>query len=290
MLRGALWQVSTVLFSAVAGCASPSNDSLEPPTSAGTTTSDQGSTPPPISDPVHPVQKPTTIQWTNCFGAGAFSYGPNALSAPTVPDGWQFSWPINELYYTMFHCERMSIGPFERGPVRGVIEDFSAIDPPSACAEGDYTQSSMIANWWLDDAEIASLLGSLGIPIHYVVISVEPTTVTDAGIHVWRWGTGSQESWMAFETNQALSDGFRRIQRMFWPAENMTAIGVMDLDMRQEFDVATTAIGHLSPPSLYAFAGAPAPFVGASGAVLSELELSATLQYFGDLQCEEPSP
>lgn len=76
------------------------------------------------------------------------------------------------------------------------------------------------------------------------------------------------------------------MERVFW--FNETMVGFMDFDTAGKYHLGTTGIGQLSPPSVYAFSGEPLAYASGSSGPYSKLEMSASLEFFGDFECKEP--
>ena len=238
----------------------------------------------PVSRMLIPGADPLHLAWSECTGAGMLGHGPNDAPGIRVPPGWEDDWPINGLYYLMFECQRMAAGPFERGPVRGVVERYSSANPPEACLEGDFGRPSMLGNWWIDDAEIATHLAGLGMPARPAAITVETEGLPEQGTTTWRWQEeGQEESWVTFLRHGQVPGSIPLSERIFW--FNGTVLGSMDWVEASEYHAGAPATGQLASPSVYTFPGSTTPFATFSGGTMSKLDLSASLSVYGDFEC-----
>jgi hypothetical protein len=230
---------------------------------------------------------PSLFGWTDCIGGSSLSYGPNDVFEAPVPPGWRFDWPINEVYLLVAQCQRMSVGPYERGPVRMVLETYSAASQPQSCLNGTFDRPDMMSNWWIDDKDIAAYLQGLGAPAHYATIDYASQSAGAARVDQWTWHQeGHDDSWVSYPDHGQVPGSIPFLERIFW--FNQTTLGVMDLLQQGHYDAGAVPAGQMSPPSLYAFAGATLPYSAARGGIYYDVELSATLQFFGDFQCKQP--
>src|SRR5882672_5357469 len=84
----------------------------------------------------HPnFTQPPLFELGHCTGfSGATHAYPQTLAPSKAPAGWGEN-AVSFVGLEGFDCHRISIGPFERGPVRIVLDAHTNFSSPSHCAE-----------------------------------------------------------------------------------------------------------------------------------------------------------
>lgn len=216
----------------------------------------------------------------------------HVFEVPTLP-GWEESvTPDGELHYRARTCERVSVGPFERGPVNLFYETHNNRRVPGPCAEGEYANTGVLQTIWLDDAEIADYLRTVYLmPAQFASISL---TKVDAGMTIdFLWTVelpGSESSELVYRHIPDNDYGQREYPsfRYFW-ASAPDAVSYMDTKTETHTvgeEEPTVVEGTLKPPLLYTNLGMER-FVaygggGIDGYVHGEIHL------FKDTQCSDP--
>ena len=235
----------------------------------------------------------------DCYGIGVFTYWP-ARTGPAgseVPPSWEdtpATSPGATSHYSLQlnRCERVSIGPFERGPVTFLVEGHDQADFPADCitSDGHLNGVSVLAAVWVDDEAIADWLSDrYGVPTH--VASFQPINETTAGVRDigWRWSVeGQAESVLHFPL---VSEEHPRIQPTYrWLFHNGTSVTAMDWSDDYhpftDFSLGVHMYGTLESPTVYARMGVT-PFVG-RGDAAEDGAFSVDFKRFGDLECKEP--
>jgi hypothetical protein len=278
--------LAAVLASGCAEDASPRSDDVgaAPSTMTGLPRADGPGTSLPI---------PAQISWNECRGMGAtLSYHGNVfdIDGGHTPPGWEPDVQEDHRYYFMVNrCERVAVGPFERGPVHFLYEAHGGVEPPQACIEfdGGADDVKVLLGLWVDDPEVASYLReSLAMPVIDAAISLE--VVTDPGnksLHHWTWSSGQQPSEIFALRSGPVSGTAKYVERLAW--HNGTAVTLLDLheDKSTADGDAPTAHGTLAPPMAYS-SGVPRPFVGLAG-LWDTSDHHGPITRFGDLECAQ---
>lgn len=291
--RGAFLLAALV---ALAGCTA----SHQPPTTASTssthaTSTSASTTESPTHGPPPPQNAtyPHTIRLSECTGWDAFGEVPTAPSTPALPQGWAappagitFSFSGNE-------CHRISVGPYERGPIHLVLESFGLGTVPDGCVPHNATASlsvDALHALWVDDDQVAAFLKQEfpGLPVYAADIQTSNTTTGALSSHDWSWGEHGKPA----STLHVLDEGNRRPLdvvvgfRFFWfpSASDATFLDFIE----QGRDPASTnrpVYGMLQPPTIYS---ATAPDYAGPGDWFDQGDAAGSFQAFGDLACKQP--
>lgn len=231
--------LSFVAFVVLPGCLGPSNQ--------------------PQPEPDLPDSEPHTIAddrflLSGCEGVATIYDVPQPLMPAGPPNGWEEGNEVAEVHILIYVCERISTGPFERGPIAMMRQYHENVVAPAKCAEGSYDRLRILPHMWFDDPEVASYLNeTYGMPARYAEIKVSDTAVAIAGTTRWTFGLpGLEASYLEIQ-NSTPRDGptGRFIDRLFW--ENLSG-GVSYLefnDKRTSSQYNVHVSGKLYPPIVY---------------------------------------
>ena len=241
----------------------------------------------------NPIPKTNSaLRWNDCVGLGSLFTGP-AATAPTgseVPPGWaQTTGDISSMQINTFHCNRVSIGPFER-PVTGMTESHNKITVPPQCIafNPDIIDVDVLVALWVDDAQVAGYLHSTyGMPVRIAKFDYAADTTTPVEQRTWSWSSDNSTPsrlTMPFVPGSNTPGSFTL--RMMW--HNGTAVSALDYSevstVQNNVD-ALASYGLLQPPMLYART-APFPYVGRADTWTGDI--TGTIYRFGDLECKKP--
>lgn len=292
--------VTTLLLVAiaVAGCSdkrSPPSETSSPtsssaPSSATSTSTESGSSTPPSN-----ASRPLLLHLSQCksFGGSTFPI-PSPLAPGTAPTGWEQEDPLvlptSYVSYDGFECARFSLGPFERGPVRFLIERHGKAAIPAKCMEGSgQSHIGIISSFLISDAELAAFLhDQYGLATVFGEFAIEEQPFGAATQYKWTWGpSGAEPSDLTFY-QEAPGQTWDFGDRFFW--QRGEGIGVLQLSYDREGPSTTNRDGHgtMREPMLLAstaggaFAGPVNFYPDHAG--------EGVFSLFSDLRCEEPEP
>lgn len=151
-----------------------------------------------------------------------------------------------------YECERVSVGPFERGPVHIIWDGHNNADFPADCLlnETGFLREYVLNVFLLDDAELATYLQqTYGLPAIYSKIQVDAPSSQAPRQLAWSWQSGQQTSEIHL-IDDGSSSASTPGERMFW--QRGTGIGRMDF-LHHKFSPDTAnrpGYGTLYPPML----------------------------------------
>jgi hypothetical protein len=284
----------------LAGCSSDKPKGSDVPTTTGTPTATQSlsatssSTSPSSSPPVDPF--PRQIAFTDCRGVAArFIWpGDSAPAGPEVPPGWETQEMVaTDHHVQVVECQRIAIGPFERGPLHFLLEAHDKATIPQACIDfrgADIGDFRILRSLWVDDEEIVQFLkDTMGIPALYGTFSFTETPAGAPQGMLWNWGLPGQDtSSLAYSRVDTIPGGGTGLNRIAWHTSG--AVNLLDLAEDEQRPAASTlnAVAKLHPPMMHAVPEAEA-YTGVYSLV-DHGDYTADIYRFGDLQCEQPLP
>lgn len=235
----------------------------------------------PQASPVLPAAPAGTMLLGGCTGFEASApLRPTALSDAQPPAGW----PPRELSAAGvlgFACQRVALGPYERGPVRLVAELHNNFVAPAACDErGEGFADRALAGILVDDAALADeLRRTHGMPARLGAIHEDAAAQDGAAVRTWTWSeAGGPASTLSFvDLGQAATSGLPL--RIFWSQGD--GVGRLDLEMSGYAAGAGPAQGDLHGTFLRGpFAGSSAPH--------REHTAAGAFRHFADSGCTAP--
>lgn len=210
-----------------------------------------------------------------------------------APPGWEPNnpgSPFGQVAIEGLECDRFSLGPFERGPVRLVLDQHGQITVPDGCGRNvSYSTSFRILNaLFVNDAALATYLNqTYNMPTWYSEIQTSTQTLAGGGaIHQWSWGAEGQKA----STMSVVDDGTTTLvpkaaERLFWQKDQ----GIVALEIIRSAKSALfgprAAEGTLNPPMVWAEEGGN--FAGSSE-WYTDFHGDGTFTIYRDLMCKEP--
>lgn len=279
---------------AVSGCLRPETDGprpeAEPSTQPRTSTDDPDPANSSLPDlPITPVAN-NTLAFSECSAWQLAWTIPPAANPGSRPSGWE---PADEttllggIDVSGYRCNRIAIGPFERGPIHFIIETHYGTTFPPECIRGGGYSAGIATTFWIDDEEIATYINATyGIPTLFAAIETVDEVAGGIERHTWSWAqAGQQQSTVTLAIHSVLPVSGEDAQRWFW------AVGEGLVMLQTTFEVEGTdgpTNGMFRPPMLMSeIAGGAYAGLGAwqfSGDGEGEFVL------FRDRFCEEPVP
>lgn len=244
-------------------------------------------------DSLAPIAYPHQISWNECVGMGSsLAYYGNAfdIDGGQRPPGWEPDSQEDQRYhFSINRCERVSVGPYERGPVHFLYEAHGGIEPPQTCAEfgGQPDDVKVLLGLWVDDPEVAAYLrATYAMPVVDATMHLEVSDQSGQEIHTWSWSSGPDVSTMVgmhVEGDPGTPD---YVDRLVW--HNGTAVTMLDLrsDKSLSYNSPPVIGGILAPPMAYG-QGISRPYSGLAS-VWPTSDYSGPIMSFGDLVCEQP--
>ena len=231
------------------------------------------------------------LEFDGCRGSStAFNYPP-LIDPGEYPKAWGERDFINVgsgYFFELFKCERIHVGPFERGPIHYMMESHDKMPfPPSRCRENATGNLYIMHNFLIDDQELADYLANeLGMPAHFGELDVMETPNPVGLDMTWRWTfPGGQTSTISTSAQGGMIGPITDTNdQTFW--FNDTVLGVFDqtavLNV-QLLSAQQPAFGILYPPMLYAENGMT-PYA-ARGGIFEGGSISRPLKLFSDHLC-----
>lgn len=210
-----------LLMVGFAGCLHHAPDSTKPDGHQSSSTSSSApssSMPTPSTPPLNSTVG--QILFSSCLhGATTFLAGPKPLF-PTEPlPGWgPHSTPLTGVSYLLLYCDRVSVGPYERGPVGIMQENHDDGEAPPACAKGHSGPGGILTHLWLSDPDIATYLRQTwGIPSDWADVHFTESTVATHTETTWLFGLPAQPaSSYTVRYDTPVFPGGDQVDREFW--------------------------------------------------------------------------
>lgn len=188
-----------------------------------------------------------------------------------------------------YRCERISWGPFERGPVHMLWELHSNVDAPDPCYVGEWNSFRVLQALWIDDAEIAAYVNSTYGAVTKVAQFQDMDERTSTSQEVeWTWSVdGQPKSTIRYTQGNSTAYVAPIMERILWTSGN--SVWMFNFMQERMFTNTQTYLtpGELHPPMLWSETGATT-YVGRGVAYVSAT-LSASILKFSDLACTKPA-
>jgi hypothetical protein len=197
--------------------------------------------------------------------------------------------PLYSMGLYGYECERISVGPFERGPIHIIWDGHDNADFPADCIlnETGFQVESVLNVFLVDDPELASYFRqTYELPATYSAIQVDASASVTPRQLTWRWQSGQQTSEIHLVDDGTSTSPDNTGDRIYWQRGN--GIGRMDF-IQDAFspDIGRLGYGTLYPPMLQSdtpqgeFAGI-VDYITTTG--------PAVVRLYSDLLCKNPEP
>lgn len=242
-----------------------------------------------------PTTGPTTfillnhsLQLSACQGMQAFRDLPEPLWPGPLPPGWEDDGRVT-VYFEILECQRIAVGPFERGPVFIMRELHLFPLTPSKCTQGDYDDLSIVEAYWVSDAEVAAHLNqTYAMPAAYADFRRDQTSAGPLLNTTWTFGLpGLTPSWLRVVNATELPEAtIFPYERMAW-INQYKGITYLNQERAYSHDSNPGATGKIRPPLPYTTTGQE-DFATDRGGPIWKADSSGTFSQFRDLSCDEP--
>lgn len=299
LVKRAHWIVVYALgIGLLAGCldpqSSPGGATTGRETSTSAATSSTGSSS--ANLPVINSSIPEKMSATDCTGPDTLVYGPTEVFSQAMPPGWEEGEdePLTDVFLRLFECQKISWGPFERGPVTMLAEIHGSLNAPQSCLE-DHPHDAVAYRWlaslWFSDADIANwVAATYGAPVYYGEFETAHEMNPALETHTWSWGLPNQERSYVTMRDVAVSDNHPGPFTEWWFWFNGQGISSMDSVMLSMSDDTSAPLvdGHMAPPMMFANATGQSGYAAVAD-WFPEKDFDGVIQRFGDLECKVPS-
>jgi hypothetical protein len=188
-----------------------------------------------------------------------------------------------------YECNRISIGPFERGPIRIVTDGHDKADIPLACkatVKGGSHQA-ILNTFLVNDSMVADYLAATyGLPATYAQIQNQAQAAGALVQHAWTWTPPglSASTVMIFDDGQAQSNDIS--DRFYW--QRGAGIGILDFVYTRQGPTFTNraAYGTMQPPMLLA-SQPQGLFISSSADYYPSLSGEGIIRLYKDAQCQQ---
>lgn len=187
----------------------------------------------------------TLTLFEGCTDYGTYKeYLQGQNPAPPVDEWPESSRPSSDILYIIHECDRISWGPFVRGPVRFVAESHTAFLPSDPCWPGNGSTLTYMTYIGFDDPEVAEYAAThFGMPAHPITITPDENTMAVGKQVTWQWGTNGTFSELTFvEQELTQREDFDNNRRFFWRFEDFPA--AWDLHFEGEVRLAAASVAH----------------------------------------------
>lgn len=227
----------------------------------------------------------------DCQRLGTLRYAISDVVGASPPEGWgPGPTPATEVFIELYDCARLSLGPFERGPIRFLMEVHDNREPPLACRDGDYTSSEVITQVAADDAEVvAYLVTRLGLPASLATIEPHSEPLQGADQLTWTFSLeGYPRSYLTGYQSQESDTTGTYDYRRFWTNQHG---GISFMDFEETWRRAGSEAGVIHGEVREPFLHVPGveSYLG-TGYSVPESSVDAPIKEFGDMSCTQPLP
>jgi hypothetical protein len=242
-------------------------------------------------DSVHFSLDLAGLHMSRCHGFLSSTTVPRATAPGTAPPGWEprdKTQPEAYVFLLGLACNRVAVGPLERGPVSLLLESHSNADIPPACAGDKFTESSvMVASLLLvnDTGLAAYLRDALGLPSQVADIR-EESSATPAMHPAWAWAVGTGASSTLTVTDAGGKAASDAPDRFLWAHGNGT--GMLDLTYVTTGPQggSQTAYGRAEAPML--LAGQPDGRFTGTAQSFTSVDADGGVRFYRDGRCAHP--
>jgi hypothetical protein len=245
-------------------------------------------TQPPAAPPA-PVGAPGHLSLTGCSGWHA-SIGPlpPALVPGAAPAGWEPP-PENLPHVRLdgFECERLGLGPFERGPVHLVVDSHTRATFPAACYPSDFAVTGLVGTLWVDDDGLARYLAeTYGLPARRASVLPESDGTGSAQAHAWTW-TDAEGRSTATVPSGVPSQVANRPSLLLWPAgDGIGSLSLTFQDRTVPVGPELAVSGTAQPPAL--LSALPGGAFAGQGYWSDGFSAEGTFKAYRDTMCTQP--
>lgn len=240
--------------------------------------------------PAAPATSVNHIELSGCDGLVIALAGPAALYPGSVPPGWESGEAVTTVHVEAERCQRLSWGPFERGPIDILQEWHEGFAAPGTCSDPSrYDLDLMLQSIWFSDPEVAAYARDAhGMPALAATFGRAEQDLGAVRRWTWSWSVpGHPESRVEFDEGPETNRTTEVVQRVFWPDGG--GVGFLDESVSYEGkDLSRLAAGTLQAPLLHGRA-MPEPGFAAPATREAHASASATIARFRDTACLEPA-
>lgn len=177
------------------------------------------------------------MQLSQCTGFyGGTPATPKQTTAGQAPPGWEPTNPNNEfvnLHIGGAECNRIHVGPYERGPIRMVWDGHINADIPAGCTVNQTatTHPTILNAFLINDAEIADYLRTTyGMPTFYADIQTEAQAAGALVQRTWTWAAAGHPASRLNVYDDGTNQSYDFVDRIWWQAGD----GIGQLDFAYE--------------------------------------------------------
>lgn len=189
-----------------------------------------------------------------------------------------------------YECNRIQVGPFERGPIRIVFDGHTNADIPPTCDQNrtGATHVHIVNAFLVDDAEIAVFLSQeFGLPTFFADIGATSQGTGELTQRTWTWGLPGQASSSLSFPDDGNYAAYPIVDRIYWERPG-GGLGMLDFTYDRDGPLLTDREGYgtMNPPMLWA----QMPSGEFEGPVVyfPSMEGSGAITLYDDSLCEHP--
>lgn len=232
---------------------------------------------------------------SDCTGFDATTEAtPKQIAPGTPPPGWEPDDPANDFTQTFYggaECNRIHVGPYERGPLRFVWDGHTNADIPAACVTNQtaLTHLQILNVFAINDPDIVDFLKKhYGFPAIYAEIQVQPQSLGGPLVErAWSWAPPGQPASKLNVLDDGTSQPHNFADRFWFLHGN--GLGQLDVDYTRTVQALTGRPSYgsmqapmLMPPPAGNFVGTATYYPSMSG--------EGVFKFYSDTLCQSPEP
>jgi hypothetical protein len=228
------------------------------------------------------------MEATGCEGLGVLNDPPEALLKGSVPPGWSVPSPITNYRVEEWKCDRISWGPFERGPIYIMQETTADFTDPDACHPEPRWDRQILESIWFSDAALVDYARTnFSMPASYAEFtSAQMGTPAVTEFQVAWTPPGKEKSTITIDaTTNRIDNAGDFLHRLYW--WNGEGISYVDYHELMKFSEADSgaSYGMFMEPLLWGKYMPRPEYVSRASAHQYEASLTSTFGRFKDAQC-----
>ncbi len=226
-----------------------------------------------------------------CTGWEAFwaDLPASLVPAPNTPPGWEQNDPTAQAgaAVLVFQCQKIGLGPLQRGPVNLMIDWHYNADIPEKCVNHDgFASEGVLGRLYVDDPEVAAFLNkSVGMPTGLLQIRYTEEILGPLVLHKVHWSAdGGEESFVQMVRDES-STTRANVYQLYWPANDNLVRWKFNPDREEPRYTDRKGNGTFQQPML--MASINENYVGTAD-WFTETSGPTYFTVFDDFGCEEP--
>lgn len=237
------------------------------------------------------------MELTGCEGGGVNLNAPKAIMPGSAPEGWQTNpdtnnpFPLNAAHVELFQCDRISWGPFERGPLYIMTETHVNFTAPESCRQNrTFIDTVILESIWFSDAEVAAFANAtFAMKAYFADFNSTFSPVGDVRHWTWTWALpGGQTSEISYyDSGQQINATENPVHREYW--DNGPGVSYLEWSQTDSYNILNgVATGALHDPLLWGRSSPNPQYAAVTASREYDASASSNIARFADNQCLQP--